>query len=57
VSALAVLADPYDRLAWGGVAIALAIALGQLLKWIGYNPWPTSLAAVLLDLRRLTVAI
>jgi hypothetical protein len=34
---LALLREPHGRLAWGGVAIASAIVLGRVLKWIGYN--------------------
>jgi hypothetical protein len=31
---LALLEEPYDRLFWGATAIALAIALASVLKWI-----------------------
>jgi small-conductance mechanosensitive channel len=29
------LPDPYGRLVWGAAAVALAIALGRVLKWLG----------------------
>ena len=34
---LAFLEEPYDRLFWGATAIALAIALARVLKWIGFH--------------------
>jgi len=37
VSLLAFLPNPYDRLVWGAIAIVLAVALGRLLKWVGFN--------------------
>lgn len=32
---MALLHDPYDRLVWG--ATAVAVVLGRLLRWIGFN--------------------
>lgn len=34
---MALLHDPYDRLVWGATAIAVAVVLGRLLRWIGFN--------------------
>jgi small conductance mechanosensitive channel len=34
---VALLHDPYDRLVWGATAIAVAVVLGRLLRWIGFN--------------------